>query len=220
MNNINYQLTDGMILVGNEICPYCQRAKLAIISKQVVANFKEIDFTKMPAWVESYSPLKKVPFLKTDHGVLFGSIAIINYVIVDKNNLPDTGSQFYKAKLWSLVDLIEDAHVKIRTYLSSNSEETCRKSILDIERIINICTDENSNWKKGVFQEDLNIFILPLLFLMDAIKDLSPCFQVRTLSFIDYVNLMEIEDNTLEIFNFEVKNKLVEFLHSRNSIIS
>ncbi|MCW8891086.1 MAG: glutathione S-transferase family protein [Sedimenticola sp.] len=64
-------------LVSFAICPFVQRAVIALKEKQVDFDITYIDLENTPAWFKLISPFGKVPLLKVDNEVLFES-AIIN----------------------------------------------------------------------------------------------------------------------------------------------
>lgn len=64
-------------LVSFAICPFVQRAVIALKEKQVDFDITYIDLDNPPAWFKLISPFGKVPLLKVDDEVLFES-AIIN----------------------------------------------------------------------------------------------------------------------------------------------
>lgn len=67
-------------LVSHALCPYVQRAAIALIEKQVPFTRTTIDLSDRPAWFKAISPLGKVPLLRVDGEVLFESAAICDYL--------------------------------------------------------------------------------------------------------------------------------------------
>ena len=64
-------------LVSHELCPYVQRAAIALAEKGVAFERADIDLAAKPDWFRAASPLGKVPLLLVDGGaVLFESAAI------------------------------------------------------------------------------------------------------------------------------------------------
>ena len=48
-------------LIASWICPYAQRAWIAMNAKQIPFEYVEVDLANKPAWLPKYSPLGKVP---------------------------------------------------------------------------------------------------------------------------------------------------------------
>lgn len=67
-------------LVSFKLCPYVQRALIALLYKGVEHEIEYVDLAKPPDWFLRISPLKKVPVLMLDDTVLFESNAIVEFV--------------------------------------------------------------------------------------------------------------------------------------------
>jgi glutathione S-transferase len=71
-------------LVSHVLCPYVQRAVIALIEKGVAYRRIDIDLAAKPAWFDAISPLGKVPLLRVRDGqgetVLFESAVICEYL--------------------------------------------------------------------------------------------------------------------------------------------
>src|SRR5207244_2366069 len=76
-----------LTLVSHLLCPYVQRAAIALREKNVVFERVVIDLANKPAWFLKISPLGKVPLLRVprpDGGesILFESNVICEYIEV------------------------------------------------------------------------------------------------------------------------------------------
>lgn len=68
-------------LVSHHLCPYVQRAVIALTEKAAPFARIYIDLADKPAWFSAISPLGKVPLLRIDGGeVLFESAVICEYL--------------------------------------------------------------------------------------------------------------------------------------------
>ncbi len=67
-------------LVSHAICPYVQRAVIALLEKNAPFERTNIDFTNPPDWFKAISPLGKVPLLQVDKEVIFESAVICEYL--------------------------------------------------------------------------------------------------------------------------------------------
>ncbi|MEZ5669911.1 MAG: glutathione S-transferase family protein [Alphaproteobacteria bacterium] len=75
----------GLTLVSHPLCPYVQRAAIALAEKGVAFDRVTIDLSAKPDWFVAISPMGKVPLLQVagDDGaaaVLFESAAILEYL--------------------------------------------------------------------------------------------------------------------------------------------
>lgn len=69
-----------LTLVSFDLCPYVQRAAIALAEKGVPFGRRDIDLANKPAWFTAISPLGKVPLLQVDDDVLFESAVIVEYL--------------------------------------------------------------------------------------------------------------------------------------------
>ncbi len=74
----------ALTLVSHHLCPYVQRAAVALDEKGVAFERVSIDLADKPDWFRAISPLGKVPLLKVagpqPETVLFESAAILEYL--------------------------------------------------------------------------------------------------------------------------------------------
>lgn len=69
-----------LTLVSFDLCPYVQRAAIALAEKGIRFERRDVDLADKPDWFRAISLLGKVPLLKVDHEVLFESAAIVEYL--------------------------------------------------------------------------------------------------------------------------------------------
>ena len=74
----------GLKLISHKLCPYVQRAAIALIEKGVSFERIDIDLANKPVWFREISPLGKVPVLRVATGdgevALFESNVICEYI--------------------------------------------------------------------------------------------------------------------------------------------
>ena len=73
-----------LTLVSHHLCPYVQRAAIALAEKQAPFRRIYVDLSNKPDWFRALSPLGKVPLLKVVDGgqeaVIFESAVILEYL--------------------------------------------------------------------------------------------------------------------------------------------
>jgi glutathione S-transferase len=69
-----------LTLVSHDLCPYVQRAVIALTEKGVPFERIYIDLAHKPDWFLAISPLGKVPLLRVDDAVIFESAVILEYL--------------------------------------------------------------------------------------------------------------------------------------------
>ena len=67
-------------LVSHALCPYVQRAAIALTEKGVPFTRTVVDLDAKPDWFVQLSPLGKVPLLRVGEAVLFESAVILEYL--------------------------------------------------------------------------------------------------------------------------------------------
>lgn len=72
--------TSALTLVSHHLCPYVQRAAIALTEKAVPFERVHIDLSNRPDWFNAISPLGKVPLLKAGDEVIFESAVILEYL--------------------------------------------------------------------------------------------------------------------------------------------
>lgn len=69
-----------LTLVSHTLCPYVQRAAIALHEKGVAFERVDVDLDNKPDWFKAISPLGKVPLLKVGDAVIFESAVIVEYL--------------------------------------------------------------------------------------------------------------------------------------------
>ena len=69
-----------LTLVSHALCPYVQRAAIALDEKGTPFERIDIDLDNKPDWFKAISPLGKVPLLMVDETVIFESAVIVEYL--------------------------------------------------------------------------------------------------------------------------------------------
>ncbi|TGU31135.1 glutathione S-transferase family protein, partial [bacterium M00.F.Ca.ET.152.01.1.1] len=60
-------MTTRLTLVSHHLCPYVQRAAIALAEKAVPFERVNVDLADKPDWFRAISPLGKVPLLRVRH---------------------------------------------------------------------------------------------------------------------------------------------------------
>ncbi|HJQ60719.1 MAG TPA: glutathione S-transferase family protein [Vineibacter sp.] len=72
--------TAPLTLVSHNLCPYVQRAAIALIEKGVDFQRRWVDLSDKPAWFRAVSPLGKTPVLLVGDQPIFESAVICDYL--------------------------------------------------------------------------------------------------------------------------------------------
>ncbi|RWA96378.1 MAG: glutathione S-transferase family protein [Mesorhizobium sp.] len=78
------EMTAAHTLVSHHLCPYVQRAAIALAEKGVPFERVNVDLANKPDWFKAVSPLGKVPLLRVRQGsqeeVIFESAVILEFL--------------------------------------------------------------------------------------------------------------------------------------------
>lgn len=69
-----------LTLISHHLCPYVQRAVIALSEKSVPFQRIDIDLSNKPAWFLELSPLGKTPVLRVGDEAIFESAVILEYL--------------------------------------------------------------------------------------------------------------------------------------------
>ena len=73
-------MTANLTLVSHRLCPYVQRAVIALTEKGVPFRRIDIDLADKPDWFKAISPLGKTPVLLVGDMAIFESAVILEYL--------------------------------------------------------------------------------------------------------------------------------------------
>jgi glutathione S-transferase len=73
-------MTAKLTLLSHKLCPYVQRAVIALTEKGVRFERIDIDLSNKPDWFKAVSPLGKTPVLRVGETAIFESAVILEYL--------------------------------------------------------------------------------------------------------------------------------------------
>src|SRR6266568_1881824 len=73
-------MTAPLKLISHKLCPYVQRAVIALTEKGVAFERVDIDLANKPDWFLKLSPLGKTPVLQVGDVAIFESAVILEYL--------------------------------------------------------------------------------------------------------------------------------------------
>ena len=92
-----------LTLISHKLCPYVQRAVIALEEQGIAYQRIDIDLNKQPEWFRQLSPLGKVPILVVDdQTVLFESAVLAEYIneIGNRGLLSNTPIDKARERAW------------------------------------------------------------------------------------------------------------------------
>jgi glutathione S-transferase len=70
----------GLRLISHKLCPYVQRAVIALTEKGVAFERGDVDLANKPDWFLKISPLRRTPVLQVGDTAIFESAVILEYL--------------------------------------------------------------------------------------------------------------------------------------------
>src|SRR5215469_604260 len=75
-----FAMSSRLKLISHKLCPYVQRAVIALTEKGVPFERIDIDLSNKPEWFLKISPLGKTPVLLVGEHAIFESAVILEYL--------------------------------------------------------------------------------------------------------------------------------------------
>jgi glutathione S-transferase len=102
-----------LVLCGSTVSNYYNKVKLALLEKGVAFTEEKVNTGSKEEAVLSATPLGKIPFIRTEHGMLCESQAILDYIEAQYPNPPLLPADPWQAaKVHELVTFI-DLHLEL-----------------------------------------------------------------------------------------------------------
>lgn len=79
-------MSNKLKLISHKLCPYVQRAVIALTEKGVAFERVDIDLSNKPDWFLAVSPLGKTPVLQVGDKAIFESAVILEYLEETQSN--------------------------------------------------------------------------------------------------------------------------------------
>lgn len=95
---------EHLTLVSHPLCPYVQRAAIALAEKGVAFERIDIDLAAKPDWFKALSPLGKTPVLKVGDTAIFESAVILEYLEETQANPLHPADALHRAEHRSLIE--------------------------------------------------------------------------------------------------------------------
>jgi glutathione S-transferase len=70
----------SLTLICHHLCPYVQRAVIALAERRIPFERVDVDLADKPGWFKAISPLGKTPVLKVGESAIFESAVILEYL--------------------------------------------------------------------------------------------------------------------------------------------
>jgi glutathione S-transferase len=78
--DLGFGMSDRLRLISHRLCPYVQRAVIALTEKGVAFERLDVDLANKPDWFLAISPLGRTPVLQVGDTAIFESAVILEYL--------------------------------------------------------------------------------------------------------------------------------------------
>ena len=159
-------------LIGNTICPYCQRTRILLEDAGIPHEWVELDFTDKPDWFMALTPAGKVPVLRHQGQSVFESGAITEYLneLARQRYLPVDPLQRAQVRSWALY--AERLHEEARAYFTARTDTdmtAARQRLLG--RLAKLAEPDPALFINGEVLSLAGVCLAPLFILLQALPE-------------------------------------------------
>jgi glutathione S-transferase len=113
-----------LTLISHALCPFVQRAAIALEEKGVAFERIDVDLADKPGWFLAISPLGKVPLLKVGDAVIFESAVILEYLEETQPNPLHPADPLQRAEHRAWMEFGSSILMDIWTFYTATDEAT------------------------------------------------------------------------------------------------
>jgi len=212
-----------LTLISHRLCPYVQRAAIALLEKDVEFERKNIDLANKPDWFLKLSPLGKVPILVVDDElVLFESSVIAQYVneITGGDLLSADTAEKYRQLAW--MEFASEVIGSIGKLYNADGEAEFDRatSVLDEKfRRVEEAFGEGP-WFSGDDFSLVDAAFAPAFRYFDVIGELtSTDFFANTPKLAAWRKTLQQRQSVIGAVSDDYPERLLRFFSNRDSVI-
>jgi len=212
-----------LTLISHHLCPYVQRAAIALREKDVPFERRNIDLANKPDWFLKLSPLGKVPILVVDNDVvLFESTVIAQYVdeITGGGLLSSDPLEKYSQLAW--LEFASQTIAGIGRLYNADTRSAVDSARTNLEDKFQRLEE---NLKDGPWFANENFTLVDAAFApafryFDIIENLTGFeFFAHTPKVARWRNALAARPSVINAVSEDYAERLLKFLAGRDSII-
>ncbi len=123
-----------LTLISHALCPYVQRAAIALSEKSVDYERIDIDLANKPDWFLQISPLGKTPVLKVGENAIFESAVLLEYLEETQRKPLHPKDPLKRAQHRAWIEFGSAILNDIGGFYSANDKATFDVKTADLER--------------------------------------------------------------------------------------
>lgn len=212
-----------LTLISHHLCPYVQRAAIALHETGVPFERRNIDLANKPDWFLKLSPLGKVPILVVnDDVVLFESSVIAQYVdeITGGTLLSSDPLEKYSQLAW--LEFASQVIAGIGRMYSADSQSAVDNARTNLENKFRRLEQSlhDGSWFANEHFTLVDAAFAPAFRYFDVIEDLSGFeFFARTPKVARWRSALPERPSVISAVSEDYSERLLEFLADRDSVI-
>ena len=121
-------------LISHKLCPYVQRAVIALTEKGVPFERIDIDLANKPDWFLKISPLGKTPVLLVGEHAIFESAVILEYLEETQANPQHPANALHRAEHRAWIEFGSAVLNDIAGFYTTPDEATFKAKAAQLER--------------------------------------------------------------------------------------
>lgn len=212
-----------LTLISHHLCPYVQRAAIALLENDMPFERRDIDLANKPDWFLKLSPLGKVPILVVnDDVVLFESSVIVQYIdeITGGGLLSSDSLEKYGQLAW--MEFASQLIAGIGRLYNADSQSTldsARSNLEDkFQRLEQSLGD--GPWFTNQHFTLVDAAFAPAFRYFEVIEDLTGIeFFARTQKVARWRGALSKRPSVIGAVSEDYPERLIKFLADRNSVV-
>lgn len=212
-----------LTLISHHLCPFVQRAAIALKEKGVEFERKNIDLANKPDWFLKLSPLGKVPILVVDdETILFESSVIAQYVneITGGNLLSSDTAEKYRQLAW--MEFASQVIGSIGQLYNADGESTFDRARHELEKKFGRVEEAlgDGPWFSGDDFSLVDAAFAPAFRYFDLINNLTGIdFFANTPKVAAWRKALQQRPSVIGAVGDDYQERLLTFFADRNSVI-
>jgi len=211
-------------LISFAICPFVQRATIALNMKKVKYDIKYIDLKNKPEWFLKISPLGKVPLLIYNGEVLFESSAILEFLDDEFEPQLHPHDNILKAKNRAFIEIANQLFMALYAFMMSENKEKLNEAVEKLEYLLMVIENKVSQTENKFFNGEqfglIDAFFAPAFYRLKILNkllenDLFDKFPSTKNWKNNLLELEEVKKSVLEDF----EDKFISFMKASNNIL-
>src|ERR1700754_5208787 len=127
-------MAEKLKLISHKLCPYVQRAVIALTEKGVPFERIDIDLANKPDWFLAISPLGKTPVLQVGDTAIFESAVILEYLEETQRNPLHPADPLASAEHRAWIEFGSAVLNDIAGFYAAPDEATFKAKTLQLEQ--------------------------------------------------------------------------------------